>query len=97
MDKVNLSVEYWNYKAAEAMDVDGTGPLTATSDDRGTEINVKLNHEMSKNINCEVAYVIRDAGEVNTTPYSGGATGFGTLTADETSTFGYFMINVKFM
>jgi len=88
IDKVKLAVEYWNYTLAE--DVGG-------EDDNGTELNIKANHEMSKNISCEAAYVIRDAGKVATTPYNGGAAGYGTLTADESATFGYFMINVKFM
>lgn len=87
MDKVNLSVEYWNYKLAEETTV-GAG------DDLGTEINVKVNHEMSKNINCEAAYVMRDNGDAKTTASYGG---YGTIPADESSTFGYFMINVKFM
>ena len=84
-DKVNLAVEYWNYKLDE--EVGG-------EDDNGTEINVKVNHEMSKNINCEAAYVIRDAGSAAGTASYGG---YGTIPADESSTFGYFMINVKFM
>ena len=88
IDKLKLAIEYWNYTLAE--DVGG-------DDDNGTELNIKANHELSKNINCEAAYVIRDAGDVATTPYNGGAAGYGTLTADESATFGYFMINVKFM
>ncbi len=88
IDKLKLAIEYWNYTLAE--DVGG-------NDDNGTELNIKANHEMSKNINCEAAYVIRDAGDIATTPYNGGAAGYGTLSADESATFGYFMINVKFM
>ena len=88
IDKLKLAIEYWNYTLAE--DVGG-------DDDNGTELNIKANHELSKNINCEAAYVIRDAGDVATTPYNGGAAGYGTLTADESATFGYFLINVKFM
>ncbi|MBI5755518.1 MAG: alginate export family protein [Nitrospirae bacterium] len=81
MDKVTASLEYWNYEKE------------ASGDDNGTELNVKLNHEMSKNINCEAAYVIRDAGDVAATSYGG----YGTIPADKSATFGYFMINVKFM
>ena len=87
MDKVNLSVEYWNYKLAEKN--------TAGDDDNGTEINVKVNHEMSKNINCELAYAMRDAGDVSTSAYTSAI--YGAIPADKSSTFGYFMINVKFM
>ncbi len=89
MDKVNLSVEYWNYKLAEETTV-GDG------DDLGTEINVKVNHEMSKNINCELAYVMRDNGDAKATGAYGGGS-FGNISKDESSTFGYVMINVKFM
>ena len=84
-DKVSLGVEYWSYTLDQEV---------AGEDDNGTEINVKLNHEMSKNINCEAAYVIRDAGSAAGTASYGG---YGTIPADESSTFGYFMINVKFM
>src|SRR3972149_482643 len=85
IDKVKLAIEYWNY----ALDQEVSG-----DDDNGTEINIKANHEMSKNINCEVAYVIRDAGSAQDATAYGG---YGTIPADESSTFGYFMINVKFM
>lgn len=85
LDKLILAVEYWNYTAAEE---DASG-----NDDMGTETNVKANYELSKNINCEAAYVIRDAGDIATPSYGG----FGTIPADESSTFGYFMINMKFM
>lgn len=85
MDNLTLAVEYWNYTAAEEN--------VAGDDDRGTELNVKANHELSKNINCEAAYVIRDSGDIETASFGG----FGTIPADESSTFGYFMINVKFM
>ena len=87
MDKVNLSVEYWNYKLAEEL---------STGDDMGTEINVKVNHEMSKNINCELAYVMRDNGDAKATGAYGSGS-FGNISKDESSTFGYLMINVKFM
>ena len=50
---------------------------------------------MSKNINCEAAYVIRDAGSAAGTASYGGTTG--DIDPDKSSTFGYFMINVKFM
>ena len=85
IDKVKLAIEYWNYTLAEDI---------AGEDDNGTELNIKANHEMSKNINCEAAYVIRDAGSAAETASYGG---YGTIPADESATFGYFMINVKFM
>jgi len=85
IDKVKLAIEYWNYTLAEDI---------AGEDDNGTELNIKANHEMSKNINCEAAYVIRDAGSAAGTASYGG---YGTIPADESATFGYFMINVKFM
>lgn len=87
MDKLMVAVEYWNYKADEA---------SSTGDDRGTEINVKLNHELSKNITCEAAYALRDNGDFGATGAYDSAT-FGNIPADESATFGYFMINVKFM
>lgn len=83
-DNLKVGVEYWNYKKDEKV---------GGKDDNGTEINVKVNHKLSKNINCEAAYVIRDAGDVDTKAYGG----YGTLLADKTATFGYFMVNVKFM
>jgi len=89
MDKVNVSAEYWNYTLAEEN--------AAGKDDNGTELNVKVNHEMSKNINCELAYAMRDAGDVSTFAYPGSTTLYGAIPADKSSTFGYFMINVKFM
>ncbi|MCC7201272.1 MAG: alginate export family protein [Nitrospirae bacterium] len=84
IDKLKLAIEYWNYKLAE--DVGG-------KDDNGSEINIRANHELSKNVNCEAAYVIRDAGDVTTAAYGG----YGTIPVDKSATFGYFMINVKFM
>src|SRR3989337_4077653 len=71
MDKVNVSAEYWNYTLAEEN--------AAGKDDNGTELNVKVNHEMSKNINCEAAYVIRDAGSASTAVSYGG---YGAIPAD---------------
>lgn len=85
IDKVRLAVEYWDYTLAEKV---------GGEDDNGTELNVKVNHEMSKNITCEAAYVIRDAGSASTAVSYGG---YGAIPADESSTFGYFQINVKFM
>ena len=85
IDKVKLAIEYWNY----ALDQE-----VGSDDDNGTELNIKANHEMSKNINCEAAYVIRDAGSAAGTASYGG---YGTIPADESATFGYVMINVKFM
>lgn len=85
IDKLKVSIEYWNY----ALDQEVAG-----DDDNGTELNIKANHEMSKNVNCEAAYVIRDAGSAAGTASYGG---YGTIPADESATFGYFMINVKFM
>jgi len=86
-DKVNVSAEYWNYTLAEKN--------VAGKDDNGTELNIKVNHEMSKNINCELAYAMRDAGDVSTSAYTSAI--YGAIPADKSSTFGYFMINVKFM
>ncbi len=82
---VKLAIEYWNYTLAEDI---------AGEDDNGTELNFKANHELSKNVNCEAAYVIRDAGSASGVASYGG---YGTIPADESATFGYFMINVKFM
>ena len=88
IDKLNLAVEYWNYQRAEK--------TSAGKDDNGTEINVKANSELSKNITGEVAYVIRDAGDIATSPYDTTTFGSGTLPADKSASFGYFLINVKF-
>lgn len=88
MDKLNLVVEYWNYQRAEK--------TSAGKDDNGTEINVKGNYELSKNITGEAAYVIRDAGDIATSPYDTATFGSGTLPADKSASFGYFLINVKF-
>lgn len=88
IDKVKAAVEYWDYTLDEK---DSGG-----KDDNGTEINVKLNHELSKNINCEAAYVIRNAGDASTAKAYDSAT-FGSIPADKSATFGYFMINVNFM
>lgn len=95
MDKLMLSLEYWNYQADEE---DFAG-----NDDRGTEINVKANHELSKNITCEAAYVIRDNGDFDANGATAGSGvaaysgSFGNISPNESSTFGYLMINVKFM
>jgi len=87
MDNLTVALEYWIYKANEE-DTDG-------NDDRGTEINIKANHDLSKNIACEAAYVMRANGDYGAGTASYG--GFGSIPDDESSTFGYFMINVKFM
>jgi len=88
VDKLNLAVEYWNYQRAEK--------TSAGKDDNGTEMNVKANYELSKSITCEAAYVIRDAGDIATSPYDTTTFGSGTLPADKSASFGYFLINVKF-
>lgn len=86
MDNLTAAVEYWNYKLDQ--EVGG-------KDDNGTEINVKLNHKLSKNINCEAAYVLRDAGDVAAKAYDNAI--FGDIPKDKSSTFGYLMVNVMFM
>lgn len=86
MDKMKVSAEYWSYTAAEV--------AAGASDDLGTEINVKVNHEKSKNVNCELAYVLRDNGDAGTRATYSGL--YGTIPVDKTSTLAYFMINVKF-
>lgn len=88
IDRLNLAVEYWNYQRAEK--------TSAGKDDNGTEISVKGNYELSKNITGEAAYVIRDAGDIATSPYDTITFGSGTLPADKSASFGYFLINVKF-
>src|SRR3972149_6701779 len=88
VDKLNLAVEYWNYQRAEK--------TSAGKDDNGTEMNVKANYELSKSITCEAAYVIRDSGDIATSPYDTTTFGSGTLPADKSASFGYFLINVKF-
>ena len=85
MDTLTVSAEYWIY----ALDQENA----AGDDDNGSEINGKVNYAMSKNVNLEAAYVIRDAGDIATASYAG----YGAIPADESSTFGYFQINVKFM
>ncbi|MBI5193776.1 MAG: alginate export family protein [Nitrospirae bacterium] len=85
MDNMKVAVEYWSYKKAET--------AAGASDDLGTEINIKANHQKSKNVNCELAYAIRDNGKAGTISSYGG---YGTVPKDKSETFGYFMINVKF-
>lgn len=85
MENLTVSAEYWIY----ALDQENA----AGDDDNGSEINGKVNYAMSKNVNLEAAYVIRDAGDISTASYAG----YGAIPADESATFGYFQINVKFM
>ncbi|MBI5406722.1 MAG: alginate export family protein [Nitrospirae bacterium] len=88
MDKVNLAVEYWNYKTDQEN--------SAGKDDNGTEINGKLNYELSKNITCEAAYALRDAGDSAGPAKAYDSSTFGNIPADKSASFGYFLINVKF-
>lgn len=83
-----LAIEYWKYSLDQEVKIDNKN-----YDDNGSEINGKANYAMSKNVNLEAAYVIRDAGDFATASYAG----YGAIPADESSTFGYFLINVKFM
>ena len=85
LENLMLAVEYWKY----SLDQENA----AGYDDNGSEINGKASYAMSKNVNLEAAYVFRDAGDVNATSYAG----YGAIPADESSTFGYLQINVKFM
>ena len=89
IDKLKLAAEFWAYAFNKKDSTAGNLDVT----DNGTEINGKVNYAMSKNVNLEAAYVIRDAGDVAATSYAG----YGAIPADESSTFGYFQINVKFM
>ncbi len=84
MDNLMVSAEYWMYKLDQKVGGD---------DDNGSEINAKVNYAMSKNVNLEAAYVIRDAGDFSAASYGG----YGAIPADESATFGYLMLNVKFM
>jgi len=88
MGKVNLAVEYWNYKTDQEN--------SAGKDDNGTEINGKLNYELSKNITCEAAYALRDAGDSTGPAKAYDSSTFGNIPADKSASFGYFLINVKF-
>lgn len=89
MDNMKVAVEYWSYKKAET--------AAGASDDLGTEINIKANHQKSKNVNCELAYVIRDAGKAGASfAVPGTPSAYGAIDSNKTSTFAYFMINVKF-
>ena len=89
VDKMTLAVEYWNYTLDQKN--------SSGKDDNGTEMNIKAGYELSKSITCEAAYIVRDAGDIATSPYDSATFGSGTLPADKSATFGYFMINVKFM
>lgn len=86
MNNLTVALEYWIYKANQEI---------GGEDDRGNEINLKLNHALSKNIACEAAYAMRDGGKTGAAAYTPST--YGAIPADESSSFGYFMINVKFM
>lgn len=81
MDNTKVAVEYWQYTLAE----------TSGEDDLGTEINIRANHDISKKVSTEMAYVMRDAGKLGAGSY-----GYGSIPADKSATFAYAMINVKF-
>src|SRR4030066_2079021 len=61
MENLTVSAEYWIY----ALDQENS----AGDDDNGSEINGKVNYALSKNVNLEAAYVIRDAGDIATASY----------------------------
>lgn len=85
---VKVAVEYWKYTKSEKV---------GGKDDMGSELNLKVNHEMSKKVNCELAYALRDAGDIATAAYPSGAFGtYGTTPVNKNSSLAYFMINVKF-
>lgn len=85
MDNTKVAVEYWKYSLAEEN--------AAGEDDAGSEINIRANHEISKKVSTELAYVMRDAGKkIGAASYGG----YGAIPADKSATFAYAMINVKF-
>ncbi|HBI24077.1 MAG TPA: hypothetical protein DDX84_07745 [Nitrospiraceae bacterium] len=86
IDKLMLAVEYWKYSVYDDV-------VTGETGDNGSEINGKVNYELSKNIKLETALAVRHAGDNNVKSYGG----FGDIPADKSSTFGYFMVNVNFM
>lgn len=99
IDKLKLSVEAWMYTLLDKLAPEDSSSI----DDNGSEINGKLNYEISKKINLETAYAIRYAGDLKdkpeTTATIEGANsygGYGAIPADKSATLAYFMINVKF-
>ncbi|MCC6543125.1 MAG: alginate export family protein [Nitrospirae bacterium] len=84
LDNLSLAIEYWKYSLAEKV---------AGNDDNGSEINGKANYTLSNNVNLEAAYALRDAGDFAVASYAG----YGAIPANKSATFGYLMLNVKFM
>jgi len=92
IDNLRIALEYWKYNKDKDQ-YDSTGKNLG--DDNGNEFNVRLNHKLNKYVNCEAAYVVRNAGDFATKAYASGK--YGTIPKNQSATFAYFMINVNFM